>query len=117
MTHQWYVALTLFVCSCYTLGSLSPLIHEKLCSTSTSYGKYNTLILRDESSFVLLLTPNYIYIFDIFCSNEKDNQGENMFMRCVSELVIESREVSGVTHFYTKAWRKYLCQLISALQS
>lgn len=25
--------------------------------------------------------------------NEKDNQGENMFMRCVSELVIESREV------------------------
>lgn len=28
------------------------------------------------------------------CSNEKDTQGENMFMRCVSELVIESREVS-----------------------
>lgn len=27
-------------------------------------------------------------------SNEKDSQGENMFMRCVSELVIESREVS-----------------------
>lgn len=25
--------------------------------------------------------------------NEKDSQGENMFMRCVSELVIESREV------------------------
>uniref|UniRef100_A0A669DQN6 Nuclear pore complex protein Nup93 n=1 Tax=Oreochromis niloticus TaxID=8128 RepID=A0A669DQN6_ORENI len=27
-----------------------------------------------------------------FLRNEKDNQGENMFMRCVSELVIESRE-------------------------
>lgn len=24
---------------------------------------------------------------------EKDSQGENMFLRCVSELVIESREV------------------------
>uniref|UniRef100_A0A672I828 Nuclear pore complex protein Nup93 n=1 Tax=Salarias fasciatus TaxID=181472 RepID=A0A672I828_SALFA len=29
-----------------------------------------------------------------FLRNEKDSQGENMFMRCVSELVIESREVS-----------------------
>lgn len=29
----------------------------------------------------------------VFGRNEKDNQGENMFMRCVSELVIESREV------------------------
>lgn len=29
-----------------------------------------------------------------FRSGEKDSQGENMFMRCVSELVIESREVS-----------------------
>uniref|UniRef100_A0A3B3QGC9 Nuclear pore complex protein Nup93 n=1 Tax=Paramormyrops kingsleyae TaxID=1676925 RepID=A0A3B3QGC9_9TELE len=27
-----------------------------------------------------------------FLRNEKDSQGENMFMRCVSELVIESRE-------------------------
>ncbi|TSK38534.1 Nuclear pore complex protein Nup93 [Bagarius yarrelli] len=27
-----------------------------------------------------------------FLRNEKDHQGENMFMRCVSELVIESRE-------------------------
>ncbi|KAM9816270.1 nuclear pore complex protein Nup93 isoform X2 [Syngnathus typhle] len=27
-----------------------------------------------------------------FLRNEKDRQGENMFMRCVSELVIESRE-------------------------
>ncbi|XP_056137865.1 nuclear pore complex protein Nup93 isoform X2 [Lampris incognitus] len=27
-----------------------------------------------------------------FLRNEKDTQGENMFMRCVSELVIESRE-------------------------
>lgn len=25
--------------------------------------------------------------------DEKDSQGENMFLRCVSELVIESREV------------------------
>ena len=31
----------------------------------------------------------------LFYSNEKDSQGENMFMRCVGELVIESREVSG----------------------
>lgn len=30
-------------------------------------------------------------------SNEKDSQGENMFMRCVSELVIESREVSDAS--------------------
>uniref|UniRef100_A0A3Q2XXL7 Nuclear pore complex protein Nup93 n=1 Tax=Hippocampus comes TaxID=109280 RepID=A0A3Q2XXL7_HIPCM len=29
-----------------------------------------------------------------FLRNEKDSQGENMFMRCVSELVIESREVN-----------------------
>uniref|UniRef100_G1MQT3 Nuclear pore complex protein Nup93 n=1 Tax=Meleagris gallopavo TaxID=9103 RepID=G1MQT3_MELGA len=28
-----------------------------------------------------------------FLRNEKDSQGENMFLRCVSELVIESREV------------------------
>lgn len=27
-----------------------------------------------------------------FLRNEKDSQGENMFMRCISELVIESRE-------------------------
>lgn len=29
----------------------------------------------------------------LFCRNEKDSQGENMFLRCVSEIVIESREV------------------------
>lgn len=28
-----------------------------------------------------------------FHRNEKDSQGENMFLRCVSEIVIESREV------------------------
>lgn len=32
-------------------------------------------------------------LFLFFCRNEKDSQGENMFLRCVSELVIESREV------------------------
>lgn len=29
----------------------------------------------------------------LFFRNEKDSQGENMFLRCVSEIVIESREV------------------------
>lgn len=32
-----------------------------------------------------------------FCRDEKDSQGENMFLRCVSELVIESREVSQLS--------------------
>lgn len=31
--------------------------------------------------------------FSFFYRNEKDSQGENMFLRCVSEIVIESREV------------------------
>lgn len=38
-TPQWCGASTLSVCSCCTPASLSPLIREKLCSTSTSYGK------------------------------------------------------------------------------
>ena len=37
----WYAASTLSVCSCFTLASLSPQIHGKLCSTSTSYGEYS----------------------------------------------------------------------------
>lgn len=32
-------------------------------------------------------------MFRLAHRNEKDSQGENMFMRCVSELLIESREV------------------------
>lgn len=42
---------------------------------------------------VSLLTIMPLFKFPLR-SNEKDSQGENMFMRCVSELVIESREVS-----------------------
>lgn len=38
-------------------------------------------------------------LFPLLCSNEKDSQGENMFLRCVSELVIESREASEA-HFF-----------------
>ncbi|KAI3371614.1 hypothetical protein L3Q82_024177 [Scortum barcoo] len=34
-----------------------------------------------------------------FLRNEKDSQGENMFMRCVSELVIESREPGVIDKF------------------
>lgn len=40
------------------------------------------------------IMPLFLIPAVLFCSNEKDSQGENMFMRCVSELVIESREVS-----------------------
>lgn len=40
-------------------------------------------------------------LYVLFCSNEKDSQGENMFMRCVSELVIESREVSDPLYIET----------------
>lgn len=35
--------------------------------------------------------------------DEKDSQGENMFLRCVSELVIESREVRGCP-FLSHPW-------------
>lgn len=45
-------------------------------------------------SFVTLLLMSTFCDFHSCVSNEKDSQGENMFMRCVSELVIESREVS-----------------------
>ncbi|MBN3283318.1 NUP93 protein, partial [Polyodon spathula] len=34
-----------------------------------------------------------------FLRNEKDSQGESMFMRCVSELVIESREPGVIDKF------------------
>ncbi|TNN68258.1 Nuclear pore complex protein Nup93 [Liparis tanakae] len=34
-----------------------------------------------------------------FLRNENDSQGENMFMRCVSELVIESREPGVIDKF------------------
>ena len=53
-TLPWCAASTLFVCSCFTLASLSPLIHGKPCSTSTSYGKkYCTLTLTSTFSFVI----------------------------------------------------------------
>lgn len=42
----------------------------------------------------ITIMPLFLIPAVLFCSNEKDSQGENMFMRCVSELVIESREVS-----------------------
>lgn len=44
--------------------------------------------------FVVIFAIMFLISTVLFCSNEKDSQGENMFMRCVSELVIESREVS-----------------------
>lgn len=44
--------------------------------------------------FFLRLLLLQLMELSLSCSNEKDSQGENMFMRCVSELVIESREVS-----------------------
>lgn len=47
------------------------------------------------------------------CSNEKDSQGENMFMRCVSELVIESREVSDPREL--SEGKKIWTQLLSIL--
>uniref|UniRef100_A0A6I8S8K8 Nuclear pore complex protein Nup93 n=1 Tax=Xenopus tropicalis TaxID=8364 RepID=A0A6I8S8K8_XENTR len=34
-----------------------------------------------------------------FLRNEKDSQGESMFLRCVSELVIESREPGAIDKF------------------
>lgn len=44
---------------------------------------------------ISLLHRCFVFLLCVsFHSNEKDSQGENMFMRCVSELVIESREVS-----------------------
>lgn len=46
----------------------------------------------------MLYSSKFKFMFLLFCSNEKDNQGENMFMRCVSELVIESREVGGPSY-------------------
>ncbi|KAI1890011.1 hypothetical protein AGOR_G00168810 [Albula goreensis] len=52
------------------------------------------LLLKSSGQSAQLLSqeagdpPMYFY----FLRNEKDSQGENMFMRCVSELVIESRE-------------------------
>lgn len=44
--------------------------------------------------FAVMFAIMFLISTVVFCSNEKDSQGENMFMRCVSELVIESREVS-----------------------
>lgn len=43
-------------------------------------------------SICILIVPKTAFLLTD-CRDEKDNQGENMFMRCVSELVIESREV------------------------
>lgn len=37
------------------------------------------------------------FSLSLFYRNEKDSQGENMFLRCVSEIVIESREVRLAT--------------------
>lgn len=45
------------------------------------------------SHFVIMFLPVVSKTVCVIGRNEKDNQGENMFMRCVSELVIESREV------------------------
>lgn len=44
-----------------------------------------------------------LLLFPLLCSNEKDSQGENMFLRCVSELVIESREASEAHFFMIRA--------------
>lgn len=48
----------------------------------------------------------------IFGRNEKDNQGENMFMRCVSELVIESREVGVGCGGATPPKSQMICSLL-----
>lgn len=48
--------------------------------------------------------------------NEKDSQGENMFMRCVSELVIESREVRNVNSLkeeWISALVSHFCQCLT----
>lgn len=44
-----------------------------------------------------------------FLRDEKDSQGENMFLRCVSELVIESREVGQ--HSCHPGWN-FQCALV-----
>lgn len=45
----------------------------------------------------LKVAPSEISVFLSPPRDEKDSQGENMFLRCVSELVIESREVYLLT--------------------
>ena len=45
----------------------------------------------------LKVAPSETIVFFSPPRDEKDSQGENMFLRCVSELVIESREVYLLT--------------------
>lgn len=48
VTPPWFAASISSVCSCYTLASLSPQIHEKRCSTSTSYGVFTDTVVTNE---------------------------------------------------------------------
>lgn len=66
------------------LNNKAVFIHLDLSSVSEDH-------LDDD--FTTMSLPVISKIVCAFFRNEKDHQGENMFMRCVSELVIESREV------------------------
>ncbi|NXC17676.1 NUP93 protein, partial [Corythaeola cristata] len=51
-----------------------------------------------------------------FLRNEKDSQGESMFLRCVSELVIESRE-PGVIDKFTSDTKSVINKVASAAEN
>ncbi|XP_021390887.1 nuclear pore complex protein Nup93 isoform X2 [Lonchura striata] len=51
-----------------------------------------------------------------FLRNEKDSQGENMFLRCVSEIVIESRE-PGVIDKFTSDTKSIINKVASAAEN
>ncbi|KAJ7415360.1 Nuclear pore complex protein Nup93 [Pitangus sulphuratus] len=51
-----------------------------------------------------------------FLRNEKDSQGENMFLRCVSEIVIESRE-PGVIDKFTSDTKSVINKVASAAEN
>lgn len=50
------------------------------------------LYLRGECAF---LDFHLMYSFDFACRGMKGPHGDDLFMSCISELVLETREVSG----------------------